>query len=222
MSPGGKSGAGNAWVSVLQQSNLTTFATVNLGAPSGYTDKRISHCATNSDPDWPAGGNSGGTIMVVIAGFENTGPGAGGLATWHSADGITWTSNRIVAITHGASDFWYDFARSAFYLIDKVGNLWKSTDGITFADTLTDVAIDTAKPNSLSAIGGIWTMVLTNSRLVWSIDEGVTWFQIPDPLEEASQTFAKRTFALRDRWIVWGAPLADGDPHKACYSLRLR
>lgn len=215
---------------VTLATNLTTTNIISKSMPTGYTDGTITHIA--------AAQNNTLSACVALCGND---PGASDTAVFYSTDAVTWTASTVAGCSRVVLEFWYDEFRALFYVVDNAGNLFSSADGITYADTLVDLPVDSSKPNALAQYGGVWVLTASSNKIKWSVDAGVSWNELQyDPFDDgptgtqpfgftkavftripAEKDGSSGSYNRGDRFAIIARP-ADNTKHAISFSLRCR
>jgi hypothetical protein len=194
---------------------LTTFTAIAItkgtGYPAGSTDENgVQAIACNIVK---SGGASVGTGNLIVAAAGNATGSPQGLATWHSSDGATFALVQIATAQKCMELFWDD-SQQLFYLVAETGHLFSSPDGAVWTDTGTVIQIDTSKQHTFAVYGSIWTAVLNNNVMAYSVDQGAHWTTVPHPFtcdsSELPTVVVQRVVQARDgRMAALGQALID-------------
>jgi hypothetical protein len=148
-----------------------------------------------------------------------------------SSIGAAWTLSQPTLTTESPGfAFFYDASRGLFFFVTQDGHIYSTPDVITFTDlgyTIPYTGAGTAGTNgSISVRGSIWMMCTTHAQLLYSVDAGQTWIQVPAPFVGGSSDYQqyvmKGVYPLLDRFATLAAATSNGSPHQISFSRRLR
>lgn len=190
---------------------------IELGAlPAGYSGmvsyQGLSHLIKNPAGRW----------LACLGFYEAS---TGGVAFYWSADGASFTLVRATGITDDVVNLAWDPYTEQFIAITEAGAMFGSADGTTWLQISAGTSIDTGKRNVLAIRGGLWVALVTingAATIGWSVDQGATWNDYPNPFEGASVGPVSMVARVGDRYYAGSDASGSAADHYGVLSLRCK